>query len=59
MEPSNEQNLLTELQALSSRLNEVIDQIQNGVVDLDEAVSGIRDDLKELHLRLDAHALSA
>ena len=58
MEPSKEQSLLTELQSLSTRLNEVIDQIQSGAVDLDEAVSEIRDDLKELHLRLDDHALS-
>jgi hypothetical protein len=58
MELSKEQNLLTELQALSNRLNEVIDQIQSGAVDLDEVLSQIRTDLKELHVRLDFHALS-
>jgi predicted nucleic acid-binding Zn-ribbon protein len=59
MQASKEQNLLTELQSLSNRLNEVIAQIQNGAVDLDEAVSKIRSELKELHVRLDDHALSA
>ena len=59
MEPSKEQNLLTELQTLSSRLNEVIGQIQSGAVDLEEAISEIRTDLKELHVRLDDHALTA
>ena len=58
MLPSKEQHLLTELQNLSDRLNEVIDQIQNGAVDLEEAISEIRSDLMELHLRLDDHALS-
>ena len=58
MELSKEQNLLTELQALSNRLNEVIDQIQSGAVDLDEVLSQIRTDLKELHVRLGVHALS-
>ena len=59
MESSKEQNLLTELQALSKRLNEVITQMQDGTVDLGEAVSEIRDDLKELHARLGDHAVSA
>ena len=59
MEPSKEQNLLTELQALSTRLNGVIEQIQSGAVDLDEAITNIRADLKELHVRLDDHAVTA
>ena len=59
MEPSKEQDLLSELQTLSTRLNELIEQIQNGAVDLDEAVSEIRSDLKALHARLDRHAFSA
>ena len=59
MQPSKEQNLLTELQSLSNRLNDVMAQIQNGAADLDEAVSKIRSDLKELHVRLDHHALPA
>ena len=58
MHASKEQNLLTELQSLSNRLNDVIAQIQNGAADLDEAVSKIRSDLRDVQVRLDDHALS-